>query len=178
MFLRQSSRLYVTATKDYYKTLNISRNSSKKDIKSAFYKLSKVYHPDLNETGDSKKFLEITEAYNILSNDLQRREYDASVNHKSRPTEMFHNSRSYRENLNPNDFILYRRRSSMGSAFNYEEHQRKHYKQSSGSDRRKYEKMYYQELYEKRRFKKHQFIICIGFFTMLFYSDLVQTLFV
>ncbi|PVV03757.1 hypothetical protein BB560_001749 [Smittium megazygosporum] len=65
--------------KTLYEILQISPGCSKKEIKSQFYKLSKKYHPDLSKSskGDLKaKFLEISEAYKILSNDSLRAEYD------------------------------------------------------------------------------------------------------
>lgn len=61
--------------KDYYKILGVNKNSSKDDIKKAYRKLSKKYHPDVNPQGE-KTFKDITEAYETLSNDNKRKEYD------------------------------------------------------------------------------------------------------
>ncbi len=61
--------------KDYYKSLEVEKNASKDEIKKAFHKLAHKYHPDKNK-GDDKKFKEINEAYQILSDDKKRREYD------------------------------------------------------------------------------------------------------
>ncbi len=60
--------------KDYYSILGIERNASKEEIKRAYKKLALKYHPDRG--GDEEKFKEIAEAYEILSNDKKRREYD------------------------------------------------------------------------------------------------------
>jgi len=60
--------------KDYYKILGISRNASPEEIKKAYYKLAHKYHPD--KGGDEKKFKEINEAYQILSNKEKRNQYD------------------------------------------------------------------------------------------------------
>lgn len=60
--------------KDYYKILGVERNATEKDIKTAFYKLAHKYHPD--KGGDEKKFKEINEAYQILSNKEKRAQYD------------------------------------------------------------------------------------------------------
>ena len=62
-------------SKDYYKTLNVDRNASKDDIKKAFHKLAHQYHPD-KSGGDDKKFKEVNEAYQVLSDDQKRSQYD------------------------------------------------------------------------------------------------------
>lgn len=60
--------------KDYYQILGISKTASPDDIKKAYYKLAHKYHPD--KGGDEKKFKEISEAYQILSNKEKRSQYD------------------------------------------------------------------------------------------------------
>ena len=65
-------------TDDFYKALGVSEDASESDIKKAYRKLSRKYHPDLNP-GDKqaeKKFKEISEAYDVLSDKKQREEYD------------------------------------------------------------------------------------------------------
>ncbi|MFQ3568448.1 MAG: DnaJ C-terminal domain-containing protein [Aggregatilineales bacterium] len=64
--------------KDYYKTLGVSRTASDKEIKSAFRKLAKKYHPDANPDDPSAeaKFKEINEAYEVLSDKEKRSLYD------------------------------------------------------------------------------------------------------
>lgn len=61
--------------KDYYTILGIGKNASKDDIKKAFRVLAHQYHPD-KEGGDAEKFKEINEAYQILSDDEKRAQYD------------------------------------------------------------------------------------------------------
>jgi molecular chaperone DnaJ len=63
------------ATKDYYNVLGIDKGASKDDIKKAFYKLAAKFHPD-KKGGDEAKFKEINEAYQILSDEKKRKEYD------------------------------------------------------------------------------------------------------
>ena len=66
------------AKKDYYEVLGVSRNADEKTIKQAYRKLAKKYHPDTNR-GNSQaeeKFKEITEAYNVLSDEEKRKMYD------------------------------------------------------------------------------------------------------
>lgn len=60
---------------DYYKVLGIEKRASKDDIKRAFHKLAHKFHPDKNN-GDEKRFKEVNEAYQILSDDKKRAEYD------------------------------------------------------------------------------------------------------
>ena len=64
--------------KDYYKILGLNKNASKEDIKRAFRKLARKYHPDVNpdEPKTGEKFKEINEAYGILSDDKKREMYD------------------------------------------------------------------------------------------------------
>ncbi|MFX1591644.1 MAG: DnaJ C-terminal domain-containing protein [Promethearchaeota archaeon] len=64
--------------KDYYKVLGINKGASKEDIKRAFRKMARKYHPDVNpdEPKSGEKFKEINEAYSILSDDKKRDMYD------------------------------------------------------------------------------------------------------
>ena len=62
-------------SKDYYTILNISRAANREDIKKAYRKLAHQYHPD-KTGGDDKKFKEINEAYQVLSDPNKRSNYD------------------------------------------------------------------------------------------------------
>jgi DnaJ-class molecular chaperone len=62
-------------SKDYYKILNVEKSASKDDIKKAFRKLAHEYHPD-KPTGNETKFKEVNEAYQVLSDDQKRAQYD------------------------------------------------------------------------------------------------------
>lgn len=62
-------------SKDYYKILDVDKSASKDEIKKAFYKLAHKYHPDKKE-GDEAKFKEVNEAYQTLSDDKKRAQYD------------------------------------------------------------------------------------------------------
>ena len=62
--------------RDYYEVLGVKKNASKDEIKSAYRKLAKTYHPDNKETGNEAKFKEVQEAYDILYDDNKRSTYD------------------------------------------------------------------------------------------------------
>lgn len=63
--------------KDYYEVLGVSKDASEKDIKSAFRKLAKEYHPDVNKAPNAaEKFKEAQEAYAVLSDEGKRKQYD------------------------------------------------------------------------------------------------------
>lgn len=62
-------------SKDYYKILGVSRNTSEEDIKRAYRKLAHKYHPD-KAGGDEEKFKEVNEAYQVLSSKEKRAQYD------------------------------------------------------------------------------------------------------
>jgi molecular chaperone DnaJ len=64
------------ANKNYYEVLGVDKSASKDEIKKAFHKLAHKYHPD-KKGGDEAKFKEASEAYQILSDDSKRRQYDA-----------------------------------------------------------------------------------------------------
>jgi curved DNA-binding protein len=67
-----------TDSKDYYKILGVDKKASEAEIKKAFRKLARQYHPDLNKNNpqSTEKFKELNEAYEVLSDAEKRRKYD------------------------------------------------------------------------------------------------------
>ena len=71
------TNLSFSKTSSLYDVLGVPPNAKASDIKSAFYSLSKTYHPDINKTEEAAaKFAQILSAYEILGNQTKRRMYD------------------------------------------------------------------------------------------------------
>jgi DnaJ-class molecular chaperone len=83
---------------NYYQTLGIEETASQEDIKSAYKKLAMKNHPDRG--GDTKKFQEISQAYDILSDPQKKSEYDARKHRGFNPFESTHS-----QNANPFEHI-------------------------------------------------------------------------
>jgi curved DNA-binding protein len=64
--------------KDYYEILGVKRDAADAEIKSAYRKLARKYHPDVNKTAEAEgKFKDLNEAYEVLSDKEKRRRYDS-----------------------------------------------------------------------------------------------------
>lgn len=65
--------------KDYYKVLGVAKTASQEEIKKSYRKLARKYHPDANkgDTDAEDRFKEVSEAYDVLSDEKRRKEYDA-----------------------------------------------------------------------------------------------------
>ena len=67
----------MATKRDYYEVLGVDKNASEAEIKSAFRKLAKKYHPDVSKEPDAQeKFKEIGEAYSVLSDKDKKAQYD------------------------------------------------------------------------------------------------------
>jgi molecular chaperone DnaJ len=70
--------------KDYYNILGVEKGASKDDLKKAFHKLAHKYHPD-KKGGDEAKFKEVNEAYQVLSDEQKRSNYDTTGSAEGNP---------------------------------------------------------------------------------------------
>jgi molecular chaperone DnaJ len=68
----------ATANKDFYRTLGVAENASADEIKKAYRRLAKKYHPDANpnDASAAERFKELSEAHSVLSDDAKRKQYD------------------------------------------------------------------------------------------------------
>ena len=88
-FLLCVSLPLLSLSKDYYKVLGLKKEAKSEEIKKTFRKLALKYHPDKNkEEGAEEKFMELSEAYDVLSDPKKRTDYDMNgqgPREKSRP---------------------------------------------------------------------------------------------
>jgi curved DNA-binding protein CbpA len=76
---------------NHYDILGVSSNASAKDVKTAFYKLSKKFHPDVNpeDNNAANKFSTISNAYDILGDPVKRRDYDSELSSRTTPSDPY-----------------------------------------------------------------------------------------
>ncbi|MBR3501465.1 MAG: J domain-containing protein, partial [Alphaproteobacteria bacterium] len=89
--------------KDLYEVLGIKKTATTAEIKSAYHKLARKYHPDLNKDDKSaaEKFKEVSSAYDILGNEDKRKKYDNNeIDADGKPT-------GFGAGFNPNDYASY-----------------------------------------------------------------------
>ena len=91
--------------KDYYKILGVERNAAQTEIKKAYRKLAHKYHPDKNNMDvDADKFKEINEAYQVLSDEKKRKQYDQFGSSSERFSQGGHGGAWNFGNINFEDF--------------------------------------------------------------------------
>ncbi len=103
--------------KDYYQLLGVPKGASEKDVKSAYRKLARKWHPDANPNdpkGAEEKFKEITEAYEVLGDPDKRKKYDALGADWQRVSQQAEAQRRYRSSQGNETFY---EGAQPGSAF-------------------------------------------------------------
>ena len=118
-----SQRRMSTANKhdrkiDYYNILRISPNASFSQIKTAYYRLSLIYHPDKNNgSAESRdKFAAVSEAYQVLADEKKRVTYDRTLARQSRVHQNF-----------TKDVAIRHRKRNLAYKYDYDEWTRAHY---------------------------------------------------
>lgn len=98
LFKFYEKRQFSSKGRNHYESLEINSKATQGEIKKAYYKLSKQYHPDVNKSeGAPIKFRDVAEAYEILGNYEKRKQYDRTIQVRS-PTYQ------QPENIKPADF--------------------------------------------------------------------------
>jgi len=93
--------------KDYYQVLGVTKNASEKDIKSAYRRLARKWHPDANPKNPKEaeeKFKEIAEAYEVLGDPEKRKKYDVLGSDWQRASQQAEAQRQYRSQQETADF--------------------------------------------------------------------------
>lgn len=97
----EEDRIESTKAKDmtYYDVLNVSQDANLREIKNQFRKLAVKYHPDHAETGDASIFALVARAYECLSDDHKRSEYDKmlAIERKSRKSDYINQKKAFEE---------------------------------------------------------------------------------
>ncbi|XP_062856114.1 dnaJ homolog subfamily B member 9a [Trichomycterus rosablanca] len=123
----------ILAKKDYYDLLGVPKDATERQIKKAFHKLAVKYHPDKNKSPDAEaRFREAAEAYETLSDEKRRRDYDQS-GHTAfskegtrRGSQHFHQSFDFNFDEMFKDFDIYSHNRHARPKRNFEEHFRAH----------------------------------------------------
>jgi curved DNA-binding protein len=93
--------------KDYYAILGVPKNAAEKDIKSAYRKLARKWHPDANPKNQKEaeeKFKEISEAYEVLGDPEKRKKYDVLGPNWQQAAQQAEQQRRYHTNVDGQEF--------------------------------------------------------------------------
>lgn len=160
---------YATSPSSYYDLLEVTPKASATQIKAAYFRLSKKYHPDLNKDSDAKnKFTMLSEAYEILGNKKNRALYDRgmltpnnmSISHQPPSEEV---DKEYADFLKKRS--AFRKKSDIPtgrtSIYNFDEFYRQHYGESfkqTYKDKQDYAK-YEEELQRRHAYQRRNAIL-------------------
>lgn len=152
----------IDTSKNWYKILQIDKNSTPEDIKKSYYSLAKKYHPDVNK-GSDEQFKEINRAYEVLSNEETRRGYDqflagekysGSVQNTYSNYHYGYNMRGKNRYSRPNEYYS----DSADFHRDYARNQQFYYQASYGrSKNTEYEKRRWEQFYSDSKQNKDSF---------------------
>ncbi|KAG9490207.1 dnaJ homolog subfamily B member 9 [Eleutherodactylus coqui] len=109
----------ILATKTYYDILGVPKTATERQIKKAFHKLAMKYHPDKNKSPDAEeKFREMAEAYEVLSDENKRKEYDQFGHDAFSAGEKGGNARNFYQHFNFNFDDLFKDLNIFGESQN------------------------------------------------------------
>lgn len=137
----------ILAKKDYYDILGLPKDATERQIKKAFHKLAMKYHPDKNKSPDAEvRFREIAEAYETLSDEARRREYDQfgytsayfTGEAQGRHRQGAHQPFSFNFDDIFKDFDIYSQNRHARHRRNFDEHSRSH-KETHGRHKRHFQ---------------------------------------
>ena len=96
---------------NYYEELGIKKEATVEDVKHAYRKLAKIYHPDKNPDNEkaAKRFVRIAEAYEILSDKETRKEYDTTLKNEKKSSQKNQASYASTVHVNPMDMNEFER---------------------------------------------------------------------
>ncbi len=113
-FFWSATRRFATlkSPRTHYEILGVSPSSTKKEIKTSFYALSKKFHPDINSSEEANdRFVEISSSYTVLMDDAKRREYDMQIG-RDRVASGKDGFRYRSKDVNPDDWETFRKGQS------------------------------------------------------------------
>jgi len=174
-----------TKVRSFYDDLNVTPNATHGQIKTAYYNLSKTYHPDRNKGSEAaaKKFREITAAYEVLGNHQLRKMYDKGI--LTDTTGVVHETKNpVQETVSHTGFQSQKPRSKYTpttgrtSAYNFDEWQRAHYGAAFNREQenKRMSKIYRQKKLEERNAYKGEvvlygLIMLLGFSVLAYLTD-------
>jgi molecular chaperone DnaJ len=128
-FFKKTPKLLRNRNYNFYEVLGIERSCSNEQIREAYLKLAKQYHPDINkDPGSDDKFKSITVAYEALSNQRNRDLYDAYMNSDPYSQEWKYKEEHYREDRKDSERDFYRERAR------YDTYSKKQYQHQAESN--------------------------------------------
>jgi len=138
---------FATSSKSLYQTLGVPQSASQSEIKAAYYKLAKQYHPDVNK-GNEEKFKEINSAYETLSDTSKKRQYDDMLKYSSGSSSSTAGSYGGSYGQQQRQQQQYQQYQQGGNP--YEQYQ-KHYEQYRQQYGQQYQQQQQQQYYNQRQ---------------------------